>query len=146
VLRGRLEVRSGIEAHQISEKSKAIKDCNTCHKAGAQAFQSVSLTIAGPDGRPLRHGVDKDVLTSLMATQSISGFYAIGSNRVKLLDYLLILVVLGAMSVPIGHMAVRRLFKSVRERLEAERLAAVAQPPAPTVPSQTDVAQAPVEK
>ena len=126
VLRGRLEVRSGIEAHQISEKSKAIKDCNTCHKTGAQAFQSVSLTIAGPDGRPLRHGVNKDVLTSLMATQSVSGFYAIGSTRIKWLDYLLILVVLGAASVPIGHMAVRRLFKNVRERLEAERLAETA--------------------
>ena len=64
-MRGRLEVRSGVEAHQISEKSKAIKDCNVCHQAGAEPFQSVTLTIAGPDGRPMRHGVQKDVLNSL---------------------------------------------------------------------------------
>ena len=65
VLRGRLEVRTGVEAHQLSDKSKAIKDCDTCHRAGAEAFQSVSLTIAGADGRPLRHGVKKEVLILL---------------------------------------------------------------------------------
>ena len=124
VLRGRLEVRSGVEAHQLSEKSKAIKDCNTCHKQGAAAFQSVTLTIAGPDGRPLRHGIQNDVLNSLTSMDSVKGFYAIGSTRIKLLDTLLVLVLLGAISVPIGHMTIKRLFKGVRERLEAERLAA----------------------
>jgi hypothetical protein len=55
--------------------------------------------------------------------ESVRGFYAIGSTRIKLLDYLLILVVLGATSVPLVHMTVKRLFKGVREKLEAERLA-----------------------
>jgi predicted CXXCH cytochrome family protein len=122
ILRGRLEVRSGVDAHQISEKSKAIKDCNTCHQVGAEAFQSVSLTIAGPDGRPIRHGVQKDVLTSLLATESVRGFYAIGSTRIKLLDVLLVMVVLGALGVPLGHMTIKRLFKSVRDQREAEKL------------------------
>ncbi len=124
LLRGRLEVRSGVEAHQVSEKSKAIKDCNTCHQQGAAAFQSVSLTIAGPDGRPLRHGVQNEVLNSLTSMESVRGFYAIGSTRIKLLDYLLVLVLLGASSVPLVHMTIKRLFKGVREKLEAERLAA----------------------
>ena len=124
LLRGRLEVRSGVEAHQLSEKSKAIKDCNTCHQQGAAAFESVTLTIAGPDGRPLRHGVQNEVLNSLTSMESVRGFYAIGSTRIKLLDYLLVLVFLGALSVPLAHMTVKRLFKGVREKLEAERLAA----------------------
>ena len=124
LLRGRLEVRSGVEAHQLSDKSRAIKDCDTCHKQGAAAFQSVTLTIAGPDGRPLRHGVQTEVLTSLTSMESVRGFYAIGSTRIKLLDYLLILVLLGAISVPVAHMTVKRLFKGVRQKLEAERLAA----------------------
>lgn len=127
VLRGRLEVMSGIEAHQLSEKSLAIKDCNVCHQKGAAPFQSVSLTIAGPDGRPIRHDVQKDVLTSLLATESVRGFYAIGSTRIKLLDYLFLFVMLGAISVPIGHMTIKRLFKGVRDKLEAERKAAPAQ-------------------
>ncbi|MEY4138972.1 MAG: hypothetical protein RLZZ371_1154 [Pseudomonadota bacterium] len=127
VLQGRLEVRSGAEAHQLSHKSEAIKDCDTCHKKGAEPFQSVTLTIAGPDGRPLRHGVQQDVLNSLMSVDSVSGFYVIGSTRIKLLDILLVLVVLGAMSVPIAHMTVKRLFKNMREKLEAERAAAQAE-------------------
>jgi hypothetical protein len=131
-VRGRLEVSSGVEAHQIHEKEKAISDCDVCHKAGAEAFQSVSLTIASADGRPIRHDVQKDVLTSLLATESIRGFYAIGSTRIKLLDVLLVLVVVGAMSVPLGHMALRRLFRSVRDQREAERLAASQATPVPT--------------
>ena len=130
VLRGRLEVQSGVEAHQLSEKEKAIKDCRACHQQGAAPFQSVTLTMAGPDGRPLRHGVQKDVLSSLTSMQSVRGFYAIGSTRIKLLDYLLVMVLAGAVCVPIGHMTVKRLFKGVRERLEAERLAALAAGPA----------------
>lgn len=127
VLHGRLEVSSGVEAHQLSDKSKAIKDCNFCHKKGAEPFQSVTLTIAGPDGRPLRHGIQKEVLNSLLSIDSVRGFYAIGSTRIKLLDILLVLVFLGALSVPLVHMTIKRLFKSVREKLEAERLAASAQ-------------------
>ena len=123
VLRGRLEVLSGVEAHQLSEKSKAIKDCDTCHKEGAAPFQSVTLTIAGPDGRPLRHGIQKDVLSSLTSMQSVRGFYAIGSTRIKLLDTLLLMVLAGAVCVPLGHMTVKRLFRGLRERLEAERAA-----------------------
>jgi predicted CXXCH cytochrome family protein len=125
ILRGRLEVRSGVEAHQLSDKSLAIKDCNFCHKEGASPFQSVTLTIAGPDGRPLRHGIQKGVLSSLTSMDSVRGFYAIGSTRIKLLDNLLLLVLVGAISVPVGHMSIKRLFKSVRVKLEAEKLAAL---------------------
>jgi hypothetical protein len=128
ILRGRLEVSSGVQAHQISEKSRAIKDCAFCHQAGATPFQSVTVTIAGPDGRPLRHGVDKAILSSLTSMNSVRGFYAIGSTRIKWLDYLLVLVLLGAVSVPLGHMAVKRLFKRMREQLEAQRLEAAMQP------------------
>lgn len=125
ILRGRLEVSSGVEAHQLSEKSKALKDCDTCHKKGATPFQNVTLTIAGPDGRPLRHGIQKDVLNSLTSMNSVGGFYAIGSTRIKLLDTLLIVVFLGAISVPVGHMTIKRLFKNLREKLEAEKVAAL---------------------
>jgi hypothetical protein len=58
--------------------------------------------------------------------QSVRGFYAIGSTRIKSLDYLLVMVLAGAVCVPLGHMTVKRLFKGVRERLEAERLATLA--------------------
>ncbi len=136
VLRGRLEVRSGVEAHQLSDKSLALKDCNFCHKEGASPFQSVTMTIAGPDGRPLRHGVQKEVLSSLTSMESVRGFYAIGSTRIKLLDALLVLVLLGAVSVPLGHMTVKRIFRRLRQKLEAERL--VAQQDAEKLPTPGD--------
>jgi hypothetical protein len=47
---------------------------------------------------------------------------------------LLILVLLGAIGVPLGHMTVKRLFKTVRERLEAERAAAHTQADSQTTP------------
>lgn len=123
VLRGRLEVRSGVEAHQLTEKSKAIKDCMTCHQAGAEPFQSVSVTIAGPDGRPLRHGVQKEVLNSLLSIESVKGFYALGSTRIKLLDNLLVLVVLGSIGGPLAHMTAKWWFRRAREKRAAEALA-----------------------
>ncbi len=125
VLRGRLEVKSGIEAHQLGEKSKAIKDCKFCHQAGAEPFQSVTLTIAGPDGRPLRHGVQKEALNSLLSLESIRGFYVIGSTRIKLLDTLLIMVVLGSIGGPLVHMSVKRMFRRFREKRAAEIKAAI---------------------
>lgn len=124
ILSGRLEVRSGVSAHQLAEKSKAIKDCKVCHQAGATPFQSVVLTMAGPDGRPMRHGVEKEVLNSLTAMGSMRGFYAIGSTRIKLLDYLLVLVVLGVLCVPAAHLTANYLFKGRREKLKAQRQAA----------------------
>jgi len=126
IIRGRLEVTSGVEAHQLAEKSKALKNCDVCHSAGAEPFQSVVLSIAGPDGRPLRHDVRKDVLTSLTALESVRGFYAIGSTRIKLLDYLLVLVVLGSVAGVLAHMVGKRVFKGVRERRAAQEKAAAA--------------------
>ena len=35
-LRGRIELRTGVEAHQLSGKVKAIKDCASCHRQGAE--------------------------------------------------------------------------------------------------------------
>jgi predicted CXXCH cytochrome family protein len=126
MVRGRLEVKSGVQAHQLSEKGKALKDCDTCHQAGAEPFQSVSITIAGADGRPLRHAVQKDVLSSLTALESVRGFYAIGSTRIKLLDWLLLLAVSGSIAGALGHMTVKRLFKGTRERRAAEAQAQAA--------------------
>ena len=124
ILRGRLEVRSGVEAHQLSEKSKAIKDCDTCHKEGAEAFQSVTLTIAGPDGRPLRHGVQKEVLNSLVSMESVRGFYAIGGTRIKQLDTLLVLVLLASVGGPFAHLTIKWLSRKIRAKHVAELAAA----------------------
>jgi hypothetical protein len=124
ILSGRLEVRSGLQSHQLSEKKEAIKDCKVCHEAGAVPFVSVVLSIAGPDGRPMLQGVEKEVLTSAESFGSMRGFYAIGSTRIKLLDYLLVLVLLGVLCVPVAHLTAHRLFKRKRDELNAARMKA----------------------
>jgi len=77
------------------------------------------LTIVGPDGRPLRHGVDQQVLSSLTALESVRGFYAIGATRIKLLDWLLLLVVVGSAGGVLGHMAMKWWMRRERERAGA---------------------------
>ncbi len=103
-LRGRLEVRTGAEAHQLASKSAAISDCRTCHRQGSDAFQSVTVSVVGPDGRPIRVGAEKDVLSSVFSIDSVGGFYAIGGTRIQILDILVVLALLGGLSIPIGHM------------------------------------------
>jgi hypothetical protein len=113
-LRGRLEVQTGVEAHQLTGKTKAISKCDTCHRAGADPFQSVTVSIVGPDGRPLRYGAQKEVLNSVISVDSVGGFYAIGGTRIKLLDVLLVLALLSGIGVPLGHMTLKWLFRKYR--------------------------------
>lgn len=115
-LQGRLGVRTGADAHRLSDKADAVSDCGSCHQKGADAFQSVTVSIVGRDGRPVRHDADKDVLESIMSVNSVSGFYAIGGTRIKLLDVLLVLAFLGGISVPIGHLTLKWLFGKYRKR------------------------------
>ncbi len=111
VLRGRLDVANGPQAHQLADKSKAISDCRTCHREGSQAFQSVTISLVGPDGRRVGYGANSDVLSSAFSVDSVSGFYAIGGTRIKLLDILLILAVLGGVGIAVGHVALGWLFR-----------------------------------
>lgn len=101
---GRLEPRTGVDAHKLADKSKALSDCNVCHHAGSEAFSAVTVSVVGPDGRPIRYGANKEVLSSVVSVDSISGFYAIGGTRIQILDILLILAFLGGLAVPVGHM------------------------------------------
>ena len=114
VLRGRMEVKTGIEAHQLAEKSQAVRNCDSCHRAGAEPFQSVTISVARADGRPVHYEADKEVLSSPVSVDSVAGFYAVGGTRIKILDILLVLAVFAGISVPIGHMTMRKLLKKDR--------------------------------
>ncbi len=110
-MRGRLEVASGPQTHQLADKSKAISDCRTCHNSGSKAFQSVTISLVGPDGRRIGYGANADVLNSVISLDSVSGFYAIGGTRIKLLDILLILAILGGGGIAVGHVVLGWIFK-----------------------------------
>ena len=67
VVRGRLEVANGPQMHEIANKSKAISECRTCHNAGSKAFQSVTISLVGPQGRRVGYGANADVLNSVIS-------------------------------------------------------------------------------
>jgi hypothetical protein len=116
VVRGRLEVQTGVQAHQLGEKSLALKDCDTCHREGAASFQAVTVSMAGPDGRPLRHEASKGILTSVESIGSVGGFYAIGSTRIKLLDTMLVMALAVGILIPMAHLTVKVMSKRARAR------------------------------
>jgi len=111
VLRGRLEASTGPQAHQLADKSKAISDCRTCHSAGSQAFQSVTISLVKPEGQRVGYGANADVLSSPISLESVGGFYAIGGTRVKLLDILVILAILGGVGFAVGHLILGWIFR-----------------------------------
>lgn len=103
-LRGLLTVQNAPDAHRLAHKDQAISDCRTCHSKGSEAFQSVSISLVGPDGRRVGYGANADVLNSPMSLGAVKGFYAVGGTRIAALDILFILAVLGGASVGIGHL------------------------------------------
>ena len=122
-LRGRIELRAGGEAHQLSGRGKAIKDCAICHQQGAEPFQNVMVSVVGANGKPLRYKAQKEVLGSVLSVDSLREFYAVGGTRNVVLDLLLVLAVLGGLAVPIGHQILKRIVKGELERAAQDKAA-----------------------
>lgn len=114
-LRGRMKVQTGVDAHRLAIKASAVRNCDSCHRKGSSAFQNVTVSIANPDGRKRYFQADTEVLSSIMSVDPISGFYAMGGTRIKLLDGLVILGLIGGLAVPIGHMTIGRLLRKKRQ-------------------------------
>ena len=115
-LRGRVELRTGVEAHRLAAKAHAIKTCDNCHRYGAEPFQNVTVSVTGPDGRLVRYPALKEVLGSALSVESLPEFYAIGGTRSPILDALLALALLAGVGIPIGHMTMKWLFRKYRAR------------------------------
>jgi hypothetical protein len=117
VLRGRLEVDSGVDAHLLADKSRAAGRCESCHQAGSDPFQKVTVSIAGPDGRPVRYDAHQEVLSSAISVESIGGFYVIGGTRIGLLDILVVLALLAGVSMPVIHLTFGWLSRKYAKRI-----------------------------
>jgi len=110
-LRGRMEVTTGVEAHRIAPRSQAVRACESCHEGDAQGFRNVTVSISTPDGRKERFNADGEVLSSVISVDSLGGFYAPGGTRIRLLDILLVLAVLGGLAVPVGHVTLGKILR-----------------------------------
>lgn len=110
-LRGRLEVTTGVAAHRIAPRGEAVRSCESCHQGGAQGFENVTVSISRPDGRQQRFEADRKVLNSAVSVDSVGDFYAPGGTRIRLLDGLLVLALVGGLAVPIGHIALGKYLR-----------------------------------
>ena len=110
-LRGRLEVTTGVDAHRIAPSTEAVRSCESCHQGGAEGFENVTVSISRPDGRKERFQADQKVLNSVVSVDSVGDFYAPGGTRIRLLDGLLLLALVGGLAVPIGHIALGRYLR-----------------------------------
>ena len=117
-LRSRMEVMSGVSAHQIASKSFAVRTCESCHEPGWRQKQNVTLTITTPEGRKQSFEADREVLSSVKAVDSISDFYALGGNPNKLLDILVLLSLAAGIAVPVGHFTLGKMIKEYMDRGE----------------------------
>ena len=84
------------------------------HRKGAAPFEDVTISIVGPDGRPIHYEAKQDVLHGPRSVKALSGFYAIGGTRIGVLDVLLALALLAGISAPIAHLVLRRLLRNKR--------------------------------
>jgi len=114
-LRGRMEVRTGVDAHRLAVKSSAVRDCSNCHQYGADVFQNVTVSITRPDGRKQRYQAKSEVLSSVVSVNSVGDFYTLGGTRIKLLDALLILGLIGGVAIPVGHMTIGRYLRKKQQ-------------------------------
>lgn len=118
-LRGGVELRSGLDAHELPPKEKALRDCVACHEANAPLFRFVTVSVLDADGRPVRYEAHREILSSALTWEALRGFYAVGGTRIRLLDAVLGFSLIGAISVPGLHFALRHLARR-RARIEGD--------------------------
>jgi len=111
ILRGRLEVASGVDAHRLADSTEAIRTCESCHQGNAEAFQNVTVSINRPDGRKETYKANSKVLSSPISVDSVGGFYAPGGTRIRILDALLVLALVLGLAVPVGHFALGKYLR-----------------------------------
>ena len=92
-----------------------MRSCNSCHEAGAPAFSKVAVRIADYDGGSTSYPAAPGVLASAASVLPLPGFYAMGGTRTGILDYLLILAVLGGLTIPALHITARVLAARARK-------------------------------
>lgn len=115
-LRSRMEVMSGVAAHQIANKSFAVRTCDSCHESNTRQRKSITVSITQPDGRKQSFETDRSILSSVGAVNSISDFYALGGNTNKYLDYFLLLAFLGAIGGVAGHYTVGKIIEREKKK------------------------------
>ena len=119
---GRMQVNKGSESHMLALKKNAVKECESCHTSGSNFFKTVTVAIVKADGRLKEFKVQPEVLGSVISLASLKQFYVLGSTRLKILDWIGVLMVFGGASLPIVHLTLRILTSPIREAKRLNKL------------------------
>jgi hypothetical protein len=117
-LRGRMEVRSGIWAHQIAPKSFAVRNCDNCHLPGHRERMGFTVSVPQPDGRVQQFDAGADAMSSAAAVDSIGDFALFGISVNKMLDLMFLLSLGAGIAVPVVHFTLGRMIKEKLDRGE----------------------------
>jgi hypothetical protein len=108
-LRGRMVVTNSPEAHRLSVKASALRNCDSCHQNGSDAVEKVTVSVSRPDGRKMHFEADKEILSSMVSVDSTGDFYIFGGTRINVFDALLVLSLIGGLAIPAGHIALGKV-------------------------------------
>ncbi|MDA3971426.1 MAG: hypothetical protein PF442_08740 [Desulfobulbaceae bacterium] len=98
-------------AHQVN-RGVAERNCEKCHSADSPYFNAVTIVLTKEDGSVDHHNVDRSVLESF----SLKHFYLYAGTRMKMLDWIGLGLIGGAVCGVLGHLTIRVLTIRVRSR------------------------------
>lgn len=113
-LSGRIDVINSNDAHKIEPKSKAIKDCAACHDPSASFAAKIEINREG--GKAVKFDLERSAINSAYAIPNIKDFYVLGLTKIKILDILFFVALLGGVAVPVGHLTLRILTAPIRRK------------------------------
>ncbi len=108
---GELVVDMDPSVHSIT-KEKAIKECSKCHSEKSSILSNVQLVLGKGDKTAETYPVSKAALTSF----HVGHFYAISATRIKVIDIIGLLIVLGGIAFAGGHGTIRMLTIPLRRK------------------------------
>lgn len=106
-LLGWMDVRDPVLSHLTEPKEKALRNCEVCHRADSPFFKDAFVVIRDNYGWPMVFRAHKDLLSTKSALSPLSEFYVFGSTRLKIVDLLLVIAIIGAILVPSSHILLR---------------------------------------
>jgi hypothetical protein len=117
---GSISVSKGIEAHNLTLKQHAVKECEQCHSAKADFFRNVYAVVVKDNGRTELFKVDQEVLGSAYSELPASEFYVLRSTRFKMLDIIGILMIAVGVAFPVTHLLITKVTAPIRKKREEE--------------------------
>lgn len=118
IFHGEVVVKLVPEVHHV-KRGGANRECEQCHNPNSPFFEEVNISLNKEDGTRAFIKVERKVLESYY----VNHFYALGGTRVRLLDKIGLVLMVGGFAVVLGHLSVRILTIPVRRRRkEKERM------------------------